>query len=261
MVNKDASNSSGVRPDFLYKNILDQERYISVLRYVNNKSVLDCACGVGWGSYIMTKSGAKSVVGVDLSASAIKTATKYYNSQSVRYIQNDINQMDNEELFDVITSFETLEHVDDPLRFLRTLRSLSHSQSMLFLSTPNGFCFKHEGDRPYNPYHLEEYQKDELIKMFQLSGWIVEEYLGQYPIKEGSKEVIEYRDFIYNFWIDKVRSKKFGFVYSVGSKIFRRLSNKLLKDPAHSESCAPVNIKSGYQPAYHYFKLKPSVGF
>ena len=257
MINQDASNSSGVRPDFLYKNALDQERYISVLSHVKNKSVLDCACGVGWGSHIMAMSGAKSVLGVDLSASAIKTASRFYNSKAVTYVQNDINQINKEDCFDVITSFETLEHVENPLEFLHTLRNLSHSDSIFFLSTPNGYCFKHYGDKPYNPYHLEEYQKDELLEMFERSGWVVEDYLGQYPMKEGSEEVEEYRDFIYSFWLDKIRVKKFGLVFSLLSKIFRRLTNKLIKDPAHNNSCAPVIMKNGYQPAYHFFKLKP----
>ena len=51
--NKLASNKSGVRSDFLYRNILDQKRYIEVLKFVRGKRILDCACGVGWGSYVI----------------------------------------------------------------------------------------------------------------------------------------------------------------------------------------------------------------
>jgi 2-polyprenyl-3-methyl-5-hydroxy-6-metoxy-1,4-benzoquinol methylase len=255
--NQDASNVSGVRPNFLYKNVLDQERYISVLSYVKNKNVLDCACGVGWGSHIMAMAGAIRVIGVDLSLSAINTARNFYNSDSVTYIQNDINQINIKENFDVITSFETIEHVENPIEFLQKLRSLSHPKTVFFLSTPNGFCFKHSGDKPYNPFHLDEYEKNELIEMFNNSGWSVKNYMGQYPMKEGSKKIDEYREFIKIFWLNKNRIQKFGFLYSITSKIFRRITKKLIQDPAHNYSCAPVTIKDGYQPAYHFFKLMP----
>jgi SAM-dependent methyltransferase len=258
-INQEASNSSGARPDFLYKNILDQERYIAVLSHVKNKNVLDCACGIGWGAHIIAESGAKSVLGVDLSASAIKTAIKFYNSESVTYLHNDINQITKDKTFDVITSFETIEHVDNPEEFLKILRSLSHSDTIFFLSTPNGFCFKHSGDKPYNPFHLDEYDKKELIEMFENSGWTVKNYMGQHPMKEGSKKIDEYRNFIRIFWLNRNRIEKFGLLYSITSKIFRRLTKKLIQDPAHNQSCAPVYIKDGFQPAYHFFELMPKI--
>ena len=132
--NKLAPNESGVRPDFMYKNIIDQKRYINVLQFVKGKRVLDCACGVGWGSYIMAKAGAEQVVGLDLSSNAINTAKKYYNHDSILYQEDNIYNFSSNEKFDVITSFETLEHVEDPLKFLNTLANLCHSDSVFFLS-------------------------------------------------------------------------------------------------------------------------------
>lgn len=255
-LNKEAANESGVRPDYMYKNILDQKRYIDVLCYIHEKKVLDCACGVGWGSYIMAKSGASHVTGVDLSNVAISTANKYYDNNSISYIKDDVDNLPDGIKFDVVTSFETLEHVENPLFFLKKLANLSHTETVLFLSTPNGFCFKNKDDSPYNPYHNEEYTKEELLDLFDLSGWSVVEYKGQHLMKENSKDIVEYRSFIRRFWHDKIMTDRFGIVYSIFGKIVRRVFGIALQDPAHKGDCTPVKVKYGYQPAYHYFRLK-----
>ncbi len=78
-LNQIASNQSGVRANVMYGNILDQERYIKSLSYVKNKDVLDCACGIGWGSYLIANVGANHVTSVDLSEEAISAAKNYFN--------------------------------------------------------------------------------------------------------------------------------------------------------------------------------------
>lgn len=254
--NKFASNKSGARPDFMYKNIIDQKRYINVLNYTKDKKILDCACGVGWGSYTIAMSGAKKVVGLDLSSEAIQTAKKYYSCPNVLYLDHNIYDFKTNEKFDVITSFETLEHVEDPLNFLNSLAHFCNPDSILFLSTPNGFCFKKKNEIPHNPYHKTEFTKDELYKIINNSSWLIEEYLGQHPMKKNSNEIKEYRDFIHRFWIDKKRSKKFGIIYTIIAKIYRRLRNIKLVDPAHQGDCSPKKISEEFEPAYHYFKLK-----
>jgi 2-polyprenyl-3-methyl-5-hydroxy-6-metoxy-1,4-benzoquinol methylase len=254
--NKLALNESGVRPDFMYKNILDQKRYINVLKFVKGKRILDCACGVGWGSYVMAKAGAEQVVGLDLSSNAIFSAKKYYNFDSIIFLEKNIYNFTSKQKFDVITSFETLEHVDEPLRFLDTLASLSHKNSILFLSTPNGHCFKEENQPPYNPYHKTEFTKDEIFNLLEKSKWYIEEYLGQHPIKKNSREIILYRNFIKKFWKDKIRSETFGILYTLAGKIYRRLLNQKILDPAHLGDCSPKQITKEYEPAYHYLKLR-----
>ena len=254
--NKLANNQSGVRSDFMYRNIIDQKRYINVLEFVRDKRVLDCASGVGWGSYIMAKAGAKEVVGVDLSNEAITTAKKYYNLETISYFEENIYNLKDNKKFDVITSFETLEHVEDPLKFLNTLSDLSHNDTIFFLSTPNGYSFKSFDELPHNPYHKTEFTKEDLYKLLETSNWTIEEYLGQHPMKKESEEIYEYRNFIRSFWVDKIKSEKYGIIYKFISKLYRRLANQKLIDPAHSGDCSPKKIINEFEPAYHYLRLK-----
>lgn len=254
--NRKASNNSGVRSNVSYGNMLDQERYISVINRVKGLNVLDCACGVGWGSYLIANANAKHVTALDLSSEAIESAKKYYSHQNIKYVNSDIYNIEFKNKFDLITSFETIEHVEDPIKFLKFLYKYSHENTTLFLSTPNGSLFK-SYIKPENPYHVNEYKKNELIDFFNVSGWEVINYLGQHQVDmDNKKKINEYRAFIKRFWDDKKRSKKYGQIYSFCAKVVRRLSNKLLIDPAHSSSCRPKKVLEHKSPAYHYFELK-----
>lgn len=258
-LNKIASNQSGARSDFLYGNILDQKRYIYALNFVHGKKVLDCACGVGWGANLMANAGAQKVVGLDVSEDAISTANKYYSEKRVFYQCATPSQIDASDKFDVITTFETIEHVEDPLEFLISLKKLSHHETVCLLSTPNAYCFKREDDKPYNHYHFMEYTKNDLLVLFNNSGWLVDEYRGQHPINSNSNMVIEYRRFIKTYWKESMRADRYGIAYKVLKKISRTFFSKPLKEPAHLSDCNPVVIEAGFQPAYHFFTLKPSV--
>ena len=74
-INKGSKSDLGVRATHIYANMLDQMRYIYTLNYIVGKDVLDIACGVGWGTYVMSKV-ASNVYGVDLSDTAINTTVK-----------------------------------------------------------------------------------------------------------------------------------------------------------------------------------------
>ena len=49
-------------------------RYDFACKFVNRKKVLDIACGMGYGSKMLSKAGALCVDGVDISEEAIEYA-------------------------------------------------------------------------------------------------------------------------------------------------------------------------------------------
>jgi len=255
-INQEASNVSGARSNFLYGNLLDQKRYIFALDHIKNLDVLDCASGIGWGSFLMAQSGANKVTGVELSEDAISTARKYYASENLEFFNSAIEDAGFcEASFDAVVSFETIEHVSNPLDFLKKLRSVSKQNATLLLSTPNGLTFKLAGDAPYNPYHLDEYSRRELEKMFVESGWSVTEYRGQYPMKVDSDEVEKYRKFIKRYWREQKLSLRFGLPYKIVAFLIGKIGFPMV-EPAYNGDCNPVAIEQGYEPAYHYFILR-----
>ena len=255
-LNKIASNQSGVRASVMYGNILDQERYFKTLPYVKNKDILDCACGIGWGSYLIACVGDNHVTAVDLSKEAITAAKNYFNHPNIDFINGDIDEIKIGKKFDIICSFETIEHVQDPEKFLKILFNCAKEDCIFFLSTPNGNVFK-SNKIPENPYHVDEYSRNEVEQFIKQSGWKIENYLGQYTIDPKNIYALnEYKNFIKNFWVEKKLSSRYGYIYKIPGKIFRRLFNKKIIDPAHRSSCKPVEISVGYEPAYHYYILR-----
>ena len=51
-------------------------RYLFASQFVKSKTVLDAACGTGYGASMMLDAGAKKVVGIDNSAEAIEYCKK-----------------------------------------------------------------------------------------------------------------------------------------------------------------------------------------
>jgi SAM-dependent methyltransferase len=233
-----------------------------LLNRVRNLNVLDCASGIGWGSYLVGQAGAKQVVGVELSSEAVSSARKYYSASNVEFINSSLATASLPKgHFDVVISFETLEHVENPVEFLTNLKAAAQPDATMFLSTPNGYAFKNDGERPANPYHFEEYTRHEVAEMCAQAGWTVNEYRGQYPMKRGSAEITAYRHFIKSYWLQNQRSRKFGLPYRIVGFAAARTGIKLVEpEPAFNSSCDPVLIDEAYEPAYHYFILSAAGG-
>jgi len=255
-LNQKANNLSGVRPHFLYGNLLDQMRYIESLNYIKGLDVLDIASGIGWGSFLMSTI-AKSVKGIDLSQEAINTSNKYYSNTNISYeLGNSKRILSEENLYDAIISFETLEHVENVNIFIEELYRVGKPNALLILSTPNGYCTKLKKDsKPSNPFHLEEYFKDELYKMLE-EKWEVVEYKGQYPIKHDSNDVIEYRKWIHDYWYLKNLNDKGSFLFKLYSRIIGKIFNYITEEPAYNHSCRPIAVTEGYEPIAHFLICK-----
>lgn len=92
-----------------------QERHLHLARYeyaarvLHGKSVLDCACGMGYGTDLMCRAGVVAN-GIDIDPAAIKMAKTRYNWH---YGVDDIYTTPFGG-YHALVSFETLEHLDHP---------------------------------------------------------------------------------------------------------------------------------------------------
>lgn len=153
-------------------------RYSFALDYVKDKIVLDIACGTGYGLAFL-KRDAKSVTGVDVDADAAREALRECGSDKARVLLGDgTNLPFNDESFDVVTSFETLEHLHERSLFLSELKRVIRSDGTLLLSTPNANYTKPVNGKPSNPFHVFEYAPSELKA--ELEGhFTIDKFLGQ----------------------------------------------------------------------------------
>ncbi len=144
---------------------LHMKNYDVAKNYVAGKNVLDIACGSGYGSKILCDAGAKSVMAVDISEEAINYAQKKYSAPQLTFQQGDAEKFESEDQFDVIVSFETIEHLKEPLPFLKKLNTLLTSSGYLLLSVPLGET------RHFDPYHLHKFMKEDIITLLGKSGF------------------------------------------------------------------------------------------
>lgn len=154
-------------------------RYHFAGSYVKNKRVLDIACGVGYGSILLAGYGATHVDGVDISEEAVHYAQSVNRSDNVTFRQSDITTYCSDEKYDVIVSFETIEHIPCYLDALRNLKTLLKAGGFLLISSPNRLITspkcKTLHDRPKNQYHTQEFTVDELFALLRDSGFSVDE--------------------------------------------------------------------------------------
>jgi len=134
------------------------QRYEFFAPYCKGRRVLDAACGAGFGSGILSRGGADSVLGVDLSAEAVALARERYGSAAVRFRTGDCEALESlGEKFDVVVSFETLEHLKNPERLVEGARKILNPQGLFICSTPNILRHSLAPGNPFvNPYHLSE---------------------------------------------------------------------------------------------------------
>jgi 2-polyprenyl-3-methyl-5-hydroxy-6-metoxy-1,4-benzoquinol methylase len=156
-------------------------RYEYVRKYVVGKRVLDVACGSGYGTAMLRDAGAKSVVGVDISASAVEHARKYFARDGVQFVVGTAEKLSTVGSFDAVISFETIEHLEHPESFFSELTHVLARNGTLIISTP----VREYGalnDKPLNPFHVREWKSEEFHALLRMYFRNVEIY-GQYNFK------------------------------------------------------------------------------
>lgn len=137
-------------------------RYKSVSQIVKNKTVLDIACGTGYGTQIIANN-AKKVIGIDLSEEAIAYAKKNYPHKNVTYQQGDATNIPlPDKSVDVVVSLETIEHIPEPESFVKEVKRVLKPGGQFVVSTPNDDEFT-EG----NIYHVHEFDFRELDRLMK----------------------------------------------------------------------------------------------
>lgn len=144
--------------------------YAESLKYVENKFVLDIACGVGWGTEVLAKK-AKYVIGVDIDPSAIQYAKQEYIGNNFCFCQGSILKIPFPEIFDVVNSIETFEHVKRyEIEFLISeCHRVLKPKGLFVFSTPDcdQFFYQPKNESEYVGFHFWHYTKGELLSLLK----------------------------------------------------------------------------------------------
>lgn len=147
--------------------LLHRKPYEVAAELARDRRVLDFGCNVGYGSAILDETS-RSVTGVDVSAEAIAAAREAFGATGIRFEVIDARgEALAGERFDVVTSFQVIEHIVDAGAYLRRLRGMLAPDGVVVLTSPNARLRIHPGMRPWNRFHVREYAPRELAEVLE----------------------------------------------------------------------------------------------
>jgi SAM-dependent methyltransferase len=198
-------------------------RYLFTKKYVKDKIVLDIACGVGYGSYILAKEDAKKVIGGEIKSTLLDYANFYYKKENLSFIRLDCcNLPFSDTSFDLIVSFETIEHLIDSRKFLSECKRILKAGGLFICSTPNRSFRVYKENTP--PFHLHEFNLKEFKSLLQ-------DYFSK--IQLFTQDYIPLSRYLLKF-INKYSDALFTRIYRF---LLKFTSKKRLKDIKESASC------------------------
>ena len=167
-----AMDLSGIRNDHL-------GRYIFAAKHIpEESSILDAACGIGYGSYYLCKAiQGTTVTGVDIDEHAIEYANTFYLTPGVSFLREDILSLDGT-CHDAIVSFETVEHIPDIASALASFHKKLNRNGIFICSTPNESTMPHSHAR--FPYHVRHYTPEEFRTLLGVAGFTDCQFFSQH---------------------------------------------------------------------------------
>ncbi len=156
------------------------ERYRLACNYTSGKKVLDVACGVGKGSNMMAQiGGATFVNGFDIQPEALRYANWRNAAPNLEFAAVNAETMDIADAFDIVVSFETIEHLPNYRSFLINAKKSLKSGGCLLISTP--ISAKDVDLNPANPYHVQEWGFKKFQKVLEELFSIEKVFVQLYP--------------------------------------------------------------------------------
>ena len=136
-------------------------RYCIAAPLARGRTVLDAACGEGYGSALLAR-GATKVIGIDIGAEAIAHAQSRYRAPNLSYVVASVTDLPLADgAVDLIVSFETIEHLAAQRQMLAEFRRVLAPAGVLIISSPNRPVYN-EGGEVENAFHVRELDRAEL---------------------------------------------------------------------------------------------------
>jgi SAM-dependent methyltransferase len=159
----------------LYRNT--PERYLIYLfhiitykfarSYITGGRVLDYGCGSGYGTHDIAPA-CDNIVGVDIAQDAIDYASIRYRADNLSFRRIDPAERAplpfDDASFDVVLSFQVIEHVPDIQPYLSEIRRVLKHGGIFFCATPDRSTRLLPWQKPFNVWHVREYSARGLEK-------------------------------------------------------------------------------------------------
>ncbi len=151
-----------------YNEILDK-----LEKYRKTNKLIDVGCGIGYFLEEAKKRGWE-VYGTEMTDKAVEICKQ----KGINIYHGELNISDFEEgSFDVVTSFEVIEHIYNPQEEAKKFNYLLRKGGLLYLTTPNFNSFsrdilKDKWSIIYYPEHLSYYTKKTINSLLSNNGFV-----------------------------------------------------------------------------------------
>lgn len=139
------------------------------------KDILEIGCGRGYFLREAILAGNK-VTGIDFNASAIKFAKEHFGiDNTFKLSDQEFSKFFSNKKFELICFFHTIEHLEDPLKFLSNVRNILVDKGFIAFSVPNKNRFSIKLLKreiwDYPPHHLTRWDENSVNKLLLKSGF------------------------------------------------------------------------------------------
>ena len=165
---------------YLYRELFSLWRFEvrMLFRWVRPATILNLGCGCGFHDVEMARRPfVKRIDAVDYSSRSIEQADNHYPHPKVHRRVADFYTLEGPDPYDLVVSFQVIEHVEDAERFLDLCRRLCRPEGNVALFTANRL-------RPHNrirmrhgrpaeledPMHKQEFSREELRELGARTG-------------------------------------------------------------------------------------------
>ncbi|MBI2613550.1 MAG: methyltransferase domain-containing protein [Candidatus Levybacteria bacterium] len=146
-------------------------RHLAAYKYAasyvdRKKSVLDLGCSDGYGSFLIAKIS-KETVALDIDKKTIEDARKKYSMANLKFVLGNALSLKWKNKFDIVVSFQVIEHIEDVNLYLHQIKKVLKKGGIFILSTPNRLLRLRNGEKPWNKFHIHEFEKEELTSFLK----------------------------------------------------------------------------------------------
>lgn len=171
----DYYESSPYNQPELFNNLYFQSKLNKIKAYTGEvePNILDVGCG--WGDFLqVVKNNHLPYLGIDLSPRSVEICReKKLNSQKTDLV--NLSKISSQQ-YSVITFFQVIEHLKNPIEYLRAAKKLLKKNGVLLITTPNNrsplrYLFGPKWSVYNTPSHYFFYSKISLEKLLKMAGF------------------------------------------------------------------------------------------
>lgn len=160
------------------------QRHLAVYEWIVRRglaqgTVIEAGCGEGYGADLLSTAGA-TVIALDYDEPVVSHVGRTYPQVDARLANLESLPLP-DQAADHAVSLQVIEHLWDLPAFLRDCHRVIRPDGSIVVSTPNRVSFSPgvgRGQKPTNPFHVEEFDAQQVHELLAAAGFGLVEVLG-----------------------------------------------------------------------------------